>query len=503
MAPRRDAAVGQHGSILVSAAVFILIGLVLLGAVQLGYLYYTQRQLQNAADLAALSGVQSLDPSAAAGDGGCAAAKSVALAIAQANFPGMAASDSTLDCGTWTSGASGAQYSAADPAQPGNTNAVQVQLSHNVASITPFSQDHTLNAVARAATSQPVAAFSVGSRLLSVNDSDGLLAAILKSGGVDPARVTVLDSSGVANLFLTPSGLLQQLGLPASVAAGVGTPDELAELKNLTLGQFLNAAATIVGQSNTDLATAIRLIGNTASFATNPITLFGSGGVIALPGDDPTSALSTSISVVALVEAAVVVANQRQALKLSLTNSLLTSPVTISVLEPPTIVTGGKGASASNMQVRADILLSLLGLSVGLTIRAVQSTGVLSEMCAPPLTGNQARIQVRSELTNAQIIIGPISVSFGVGQSESEILLSAPGSKTVSTPSLGIADVISGLTTAILGRLGGLITAVVLKPLLSPLDPLLTSVLHLLGLDIGQTDVDLYSVQCSAPRLVY
>ncbi|WP_454006735.1 pilus assembly protein TadG-related protein [Alcaligenes sp. Marseille-Q7550] len=49
----------QTGSVIVPAAAALLVGLVLLGAAQLGQNFYAKRDLQNAADLAALAGAQS------------------------------------------------------------------------------------------------------------------------------------------------------------------------------------------------------------------------------------------------------------------------------------------------------------------------------------------------------------------------------------------------------------------------------------------------------------
>src|SRR3546814_8378229 len=80
----------QRGSIAVSTVFAVLIGLVVLLSAQIGYLFYMKRELQKAADLAALSAVQVLAPSGAAAD--CAAGAPVqvaAQASAVANVPGF------------------------------------------------------------------------------------------------------------------------------------------------------------------------------------------------------------------------------------------------------------------------------------------------------------------------------------------------------------------------------------------------------------------------------
>ena len=54
------------GSMTVAVVFAVLVGLVLLGVAQLGYGYYMKREVQKAADLAALSAVQVLGTGAAA-----------------------------------------------------------------------------------------------------------------------------------------------------------------------------------------------------------------------------------------------------------------------------------------------------------------------------------------------------------------------------------------------------------------------------------------------------
>src|SRR3546814_15016097 len=97
----------QRGSIAVSAAFAVLIGLLMLMSAQIGYLFYMKRELQKAADLAALSAVQVLAPSGAAAD--CAAGAPVQVAAhasAVANVPGLVdvlpAADVTVACTYWS-----------------------------------------------------------------------------------------------------------------------------------------------------------------------------------------------------------------------------------------------------------------------------------------------------------------------------------------------------------------------------------------------------------------
>ncbi|KAG0925317.1 hypothetical protein G6F31_018777 [Rhizopus arrhizus] len=169
----------------------------------------------------------------------------------------------------------------------------------------------------------------VGSRLLRLQRG-GLLSRLLATVGATPAQLYVLDAAGLASVNITPSGLLKALGLPLSVATGVGTPAELAAVNNLTLGQLLNATLTVVNQSGTASA-GIGLINNAintvlAVMPLNlPVKLFGDGGVLNLSvvGGDATGALAANVNALNLLETALVVANGQNLINLGLSVPLL------------------------------------------------------------------------------------------------------------------------------------------------------------------------------------
>src|SRR5690606_2341478 len=123
-------------SIAVSTAFAVLIGLVMLLSAQIGYLFYMKRELQKAADLAALSAVQVLAPTGAASD--CAAGSPVAVAAqtsAVANVPAfvdsIAAANVTVDCKFWDparADSTGMHLFEPDAASGGRVNAVRVRI---------------------------------------------------------------------------------------------------------------------------------------------------------------------------------------------------------------------------------------------------------------------------------------------------------------------------------------------------------------------------------------
>ncbi|WP_417222849.1 hypothetical protein, partial [Achromobacter spanius] len=279
----------------------------------------------------------------------------------------------------------------------------------------------TVSVSAVATNTQPVAAFTVGSRLLRL-ERGGLLSQLLSTVGASPAQLDVLDAAGLASVNITPSGLLQALGLPLSVATGVGTPAELAALDNLTLGQLLQATLTVVNQSGT-AAADIGLISDAintvlAVMPLNlPVKLFGDGGVLGLSvvGGDATGALAANVNALNLLETALVVANGENLISLGLSVPLLGVDARVRVVEPPTLAIGGIGAQAtsagirvylrvntSNIPLVGPLLANTLGTWVDLPIiiDVAQSTGTLTNLCQAPLTEHQATIAVTASAAN-------------------------------------------------------------------------------------------------------
>ncbi|WZB63974.1 hypothetical protein WJ970_16175 [Achromobacter xylosoxidans] len=184
------------------------------------------------------------------------------MSAALANLPNIldtfSAVDVTVDCKLWdpTRPPVGGMP-LFDPASGQLPNAMRVRIGKTLGNVIPsaFVGGDTVVSVQAVATStQPVAAFTVGSRLLRL-EKGGLLSKILASVGATPQQLDVLDAAR-PTVNITPSGLLDALGLPLSVATGVGTPAQLAAVSNLTLGQLLNATLTVINKAGTAAATS-------------------------------------------------------------------------------------------------------------------------------------------------------------------------------------------------------------------------------------------------------
>jgi len=496
----------QEGSILIATSVFLLVGLVLLGSIQIGYMYYVKRELQKTADMAALTGAQSLWQ-------GCDDAGKAAQAAAGRNFGGAGVSYS-YSCSVW---------SQDGRTTPDTDNALQIVATAPVSPIMPFFNDGgTISAEAKAVNS-PIAAFSVGSRLLSVN-SDGLLAAILKSAGLDPSQLNVLDSDGLATVNIRPSGLLKALGLPISVVTGIGTPEELTELANLTLGQLLSATATVVSQSQASAAdidavnNVIHLIAGLPALD-RPIKLLGDGGLLVLPdGVDPEAALNAQINALDIVAASTVVANKDNSINLSVVlpdSSVLQSGnaiVTAKVVNPPSLVVGGVRVQATSSQLQLDLELntdklplvgtllgSLATLQLGISVEGANSEGQLQAICSPD--HNQAVIDVWASSANITLTTSVKALLLNLSARTTVQLLPSDHQREQLTSgeertvNVRQANVLGGQLAKGLGS--------VLAPILEPVfEQVVFPLLSQLGIDLNQTDVTLYSVRCASPHLV-
>src|SRR5690606_7566360 len=129
-----------------------------------------------------------------------------ALSIAHhntGNLKDLSATNIEPICGSWAVPANynseaGAPHPSFFIAGKTPYNAVQVKINYDIPPIIPLFDASEGSTSAVAVSTEPVAAFSVGSRLLSVR-SDGLVGSLLYTVGLQPDLLTVLDSAGLAN----------------------------------------------------------------------------------------------------------------------------------------------------------------------------------------------------------------------------------------------------------------------------------------------------------------
>ncbi|MEI2415652.1 TadG family pilus assembly protein [Orrella sp. JC864] len=431
----------QQGSILVPVAASLLVGVLLLGAAQFGYMFHAKRTLQNTADLAALSAAQQLTRET------CGAALAAANRIIEENrSTATAAGPPQIDCGYWDppepqagGGAAAAGYF--EPRADGSPlNAVRVALRGEVPLIAPlFGASRQVEVRAIARREDPVAVFSVGSRLLRLQ-GDSIAGQLLGTLGLSVQQIDALSASGLATTHITPAGLLEALGLPPTVIAGVGTPDELLRLQQLTLGELLQAYVAALSNTEGVAQTGIdALAGLIAGLRLNlvdklnpltlPVSLFGEGGVFALvTTGDPISALMTRVNALDLVSTTLLAATGSHLLDVP-SLSLPGVQARARVIDPAQIAIGGVGVTAFSPQVRVYARVStdaiplvggLLGLlnthiDVPLILEVGRSEARLENICEAPLARNEAEVAVVSNA--ARLCLGSFPrMAAGIGE---------------------------------------------------------------------------------------
>nr|WP_264296460.1 pilus assembly protein TadG-related protein [Burkholderia cepacia] len=319
----------QRGSILVMAAIWLTIAIIVLGVIDIANLYLQKRDLQRIVDLAALAAVQPMtsDPSGCLND-----AKNNVTASANINDKGYAftlisatatASPSTgndqiaVSCGSWDS--STAYVTPASTA----ANAAQVTAYRQVnyyflGLLNQLSGRQAIVSATATARAAAIDTFSVGSTLASLNSSTSAI--------LDPLLTGLLGASANVNVGLANyqalAGANVTLGQLANVAtqlgtAGMSSPASVGKLLglNLTVSDILNLAATAVG-SNTTVGTVLTALSNSvgANVNLNKISL---GSLLQYSGSNAEAAANASINVLQLLLTTAQIGAYNSALTLS------------------------------------------------------------------------------------------------------------------------------------------------------------------------------------------
>jgi len=380
----------QSGSIVINTAIALSLIVIALVGTELGYLFFMKRELQKTADLAAIAGASAVLPA------DCTAARTAALTNAGQNLAGFTP---VVACGRW------------DPAQGTERHFTAGQTAFNAMHVVIegapppllafFPGERSLRAEAIAAATDPLASFSVGSTLLRTGDS--VLGDLLKGIGLDLTGTSLVGYDGLAQVQITPAGLLQALGIPVATDIGVGELNTMLAAETVQLGPLLNAIVTAGGQdtllaSNAALLNAVatrlgvpNLEVQLGSLASGPSGLFAE---IIAPGANAASALNVGVNALDLLYSAIGVATQKHAVAVNgLSLAGLVSAKTV-LIEPPSVAIGGVGATAYTAQLRTWIEISTSNLPVinqfaqiklPIMVDLVNGRGTLTEMCTPAL----------------------------------------------------------------------------------------------------------------------
>lgn len=434
----------QRGSILIATAGALLVSVVLLASADLGYLFYAKRELQKVADLSALAGAQLIDKL------NCAPAIAAAIGNANLNLSKLSLSISSATnpvvCGRWDPAINPSNTTVAKEEAPSEKyngvavrkyfgtpsgsneyNAVKVAFTQSVPTFFGFLGSRAISVEAIAMRDAPLATFSVGSTLSTINTAGTPLGSVLNLVGAGINASSLVGYNGLAQVKISPSGLLQALGIPVSADLGVGELNTLLAARQVELGALLNAIVTLGGQgsllaSNLSIVNGVKTalgvdalnvqLGSTS-------TVGGLFAVINAPGATTSSALNAQVSALDLITSAIGVAASQRAIAtdINVSNILgITATAKLGIVEPPSIGIGGIGTKAYTAQVRlyshvtttggglVSGLLSLLGTTIDLpiVIDVVSSMGTLADMncgASPPA----ATINVDASLLKACI----------------------------------------------------------------------------------------------------
>ena len=419
---------GQQGGMAVTM-MLVLAGLVLmLGLIEVGYLYWAKRDTQKVADLAALAGAQSLEQCTADGNDNAAARGN---AVSDNRFGGSL----QLECGLWV-----AHLPVVERFSPGGPvvqrNSVRATATRP---LVPFfgavPSLPNVSAQATAVRVPPHVVFSVGAQLLRV-DGDSPLSTTLATLGLDLDKTTAIDYNGLAQVKTTPAGLLDALGIPINGRLSVADMDALLSSRQISLGQLLNASTDIISRNNAanlDLGALRSALGAGVDMNSLGIRL---GSTSSLPGGlfaslqaghaaSPEAALNAEINLLDVLNTGILIAGKGHAAEIPNLDLLGMIQAQASVIEPPSIAIGPVGARAYNAQIRVflDIdsnnlaalkpLLDLLDLRLKLPlyIDLVNAMGTLESVDCQA-TPHTADIRVNASILRACVGDVPVAQRF-------------------------------------------------------------------------------------------
>lgn len=416
----------QRGTTAVGMLLMLLFLVTMLGIVEVSYLYWAKRDTQKVADLAALAGAQQLNACTANNTNNTVASGN---ARTENKFTGPL----TIQCGTWDPLANAAisDHFSATPSGA-SPNAVKVVAERTVLPIWGLAGAlPTVTAEAVASGQQPTAVFSIGSTLATVSGKSALGQA-LTAVGIDIPEATLVGYNGLATATVTPSGLLQQLGVSVPTGLTVGQVNQLlaSQVQAHALIDVLNAVVNAAGQQQllSANATLVNAVTTALGSAPGQVTL-GSNSTtsglfaqITTPDQGLQSALNAQVNALQLVSTAIAVASGQHAVQ----GVVATPPGAIpglnistafAVIEPPQIGIGGVGATASTSQVRAFVNVQFNSASIPLV------GTLLSSVAGTKISIN---LPIAIDLVNAQATLtslctetdgSPETASFNVNSS--------------------------------------------------------------------------------------
>lgn len=531
-------------------AISALVGAV---AVDAAALYHERRVLQNGVDLAALAGATDFNR----------ARQLAHLALEDAGLL-AAGSDAGFDVAT-------GHYDANPAVAPERRfvvnatpiNAVRVSLSRpgTLHFARGWTQSPTLGAQGLA-TLTPQVAFSVGSRLASLNG--GIANSVLNGLLGTSVSLTAMDYNGLLGAQVELFGFLDALAQQVHVSAGTYN-DLLAA--NANHGQIAAALARVLtGSGRSAAQTVANAAGHNGVVPLGRLLKLGKLGDLAI-GSGSQAALFTSISAMELLSASAALGNGTHQVALALTAgvpNLVGMSAALAVGEPPQggswYAMGPTGTVVRTAQMRLKLIATILGsgtlagvpIRLPLYLELAHSEAIAIAATCPTSGSPRGTAVIRVKPGALRLRIGDVdAAAFGnfaatpaltlakllevkvlgitvlqvLAASLVEIAQTNPVSLPFSSADMAAGTIrtahvttpIASLTTSLIDNmtlqvpilgLGLNLTSlrVLLRTILLPLAPVLDAtisrLLEALGVKVGEADVVVYGVRCSQPVLV-
>lgn len=360
------------------------------------------------------------------------------------------------------------------------------------------------------------ACYKIGSFALGLATNKSILGTIL--GDNAALRVISYDGLTTANVSL--------LGLAAKL--GAGTPDALLNASNISVGDVLDASASLLASdgSTAGLGLASQL-GQVKSDLGPLVSKNVDFGQILDLGQGNASALDADVNVLDIITGGLIAADGVNGVAVPNLNlavgALGTLTAKVYITAPPKIGCNGGGASTAQGSVKLSGKISLAGLAtlknVDLTIDLANAsekldsdaTCVSDAMAVDVYDQTLANVRLQANIYALGILglpglkVGTIDTGAPTTTPDTPYSLPIPDSYTtpVATSSGTIGLDLTGASINVLGiPLGGLLTA--LAPLVNGVSGLLThTLLPALGLTTDGADLwALPTPTCQSPRIV-
>ena len=541
----------ERGNFAIMAAglMTLVIGCAALG-VDLGSIFTDRRKTQSTTDLAAIVAASNLSN----------ATNAATATVTKNNYP---ASDLvSVELGTYTANSAISPQARFVTPAVGTPNAARVTMTTQTplyfAHYLTGANQYNITTTATAATTQ-MAAFEIGSRLLSVNG--GVLNALLGSMLGTTLSLSVMDYNSLASANIDAFSFMSAVATRVNLTAATYSQLLSANLKvSDIIAAMLSAQQAANGASSA--TTALSTISQAMNTVTTQMQL-GSlidvgpyGGLTA--GTSPQ--MGVAVSLLQLLNATAQIANGTHQIATGLSVSLpgiasVSLVVTIGERAQGSswLAVGSAGASVHTAQTRVLLSIQLLGsgpvpaVNLPVYVEVASGTATLNAVnCGfPNISTSTVTLGVTPGIVNAWIgnvtmadmnnfttepnpppatlvNLGLITVS---GRANAYMGNTTPTNATFTYPEIQAqtpqtvttTNFTSSLTSSLLGNLSlnvtiiglglpipglGATVAGILAGVTAPVDQLLASLLQTLGVGIGQADVWVTGVRCDGAVLV-